>query len=335
MNNLLRVVLVVGLWLPLLILASPVAISSSPRGCGIFCRLVLPAAAPPAGLEKRSSSSVAVSPSPRGCGIFCRLVLPAAAPPAELENRNSSPVAVLPSPRGCGIFCRRLVLPVVALHARLEKRNCGSTWTRTLSCRGKPKNSKTPTKSKHVGISKDLLAKFKLYSEYAAAAYCIGNNNSPETPVTCPCNNCELVEEANATTISEFENTIKTDDTGFIAIDKFHKVIVLAFRGSRSKKNWFADLDITRRNTDLCHGCRVHQGFWKSWTEAAPVVIPKIEDAAKKHPEYDVVVTGHSLGAAVATLAAAKIRKLGPHFADKTELVSDALDISIPSSSQG
>ncbi|KAA6409823.1 MAG: hypothetical protein FRX48_06435 [Lasallia pustulata] len=177
-----------------------------------------------------------------------------------------------------------------------------------------------PKKSKHVGISKELLAKFKLYSEYAAAAYCIDNNNSPETRVTCPCNNCKLVEAANATTISEFENTIKTDDTGFIAIDKLHKVIVLAFRGSRSKKNWFADLDITRRSTDLCHGCRVHEGFWKSWTEAAPVVIPKIQEAVVKYPDYGVVVTGHSLGAAVATLAAAGIRKLDRHLADKTEL---------------
>ena len=94
--------------------------------------------------------------------------------------------------------------------------------------------------------------------------------DSLKTQFTYPSNNCDLVEAANATTISEFGKTTKTDDTGFIAIDKLHKVIFLSFRGSRPKKNWFADLDIAKRQTALCYRCRVHQGFWNSWTEAAP-----------------------------------------------------------------
>ncbi|KAA6408146.1 MAG: hypothetical protein FRX48_07888 [Lasallia pustulata] len=115
--------------------------------------------------------------------------------------------------------------------------------------------------SRYIGISEELLRKSKLYSEYAAAAYCIASNDSLRTQVTCLPKNCELAEAANAMTISEF---VKTEVTGFIVIDKLHRVIFLAFRGSRPKKNWFADLDIAKRQTNLCYQCRVHQGFWNS-----------------------------------------------------------------------
>ena len=201
-----------------------------------------------------------------------------------------------------------------AFPVALEKRKCRFSWTHLVSCGDEPK---------HHGISDGLLENFKLYAGYAAAAYCPGNNDSPGTQVTCPCGNCPLVEASNATTISEFENTIKTDDTGYVAVDDVHKVIVLAFRGSRSVKNWAANFDMAMVWADLCSNCRVHQGFWRSWEEARPVVLPKVQEAVDKHPDYRLVVTGHSLGAAVATLGAANIRQLDSHLADITELVSD------------
>ncbi|KAL1648480.1 hypothetical protein SLS58_002235 [Diplodia intermedia] len=54
-------------------------------------------------------------------------------------------------------------------------------------------------------ISQDLFDTFKLMSQYAAAAYCPDNNDTPNTKVTCNTGNCPLVEAADATTVSEFE----------------------------------------------------------------------------------------------------------------------------------
>lgn len=63
--------------------------------------------------------------------------------------------------------------------------------------------------------------------------------------------------------------------------------------------------------TDLCAGCTVHRGFWLSWLEARRGVLAAIEKARAANPSYSVAVVGHSLGGAIATLAAANLRNNG------------------------
>lgn len=169
-------------------------------------------------------------------------------------------------------------------------------------------------------ISNDLFATFQLISQYAAAAYCPDNNDSPDTPLTCPTSNCPLVESATATTLSEFEDTAKFDDTGYIAIDPTNHLIVLAIRGSVSKANWHADWDMLRVDIDWCPDCRIHRGFRNSWHEVSHAVTENMRKAVDTHPDYRIVVTGHSLGGAVATIAAAELRRLDARFAARTEL---------------
>ncbi|KAL8750962.1 MAG: hypothetical protein Q9199_006736 [Rusavskia elegans] len=169
-------------------------------------------------------------------------------------------------------------------------------------------------------ISDDLFATFQFISQYAAAAYCPGNNDSPDTPLTCPSGNCPLVESAAATTLSEFEDTKKFDDTGYIAIDPANKLIVLAIRGSVSKANWKADWDMMRVGINWCDECHIHRGFRNSWDEIKQAVTENMRKAVEAHPDHRIVVTGHSLGGAVATIAAAELRRLDAHFAAQTEL---------------
>ena len=49
------------------------------------------------------------------------------------------------------------------------------------------------------------LALLNLYEQYAAAAYCVQNNDSPGNKVSCKAGNCPLVEAANTETITEFQ----------------------------------------------------------------------------------------------------------------------------------
>ena len=50
--------------------------------------------------------------------------------------------------------------------------------------------------------------------------------------------------------------------------------------------------------------CKVHQGFYLSWQSLARQVIDTLLKLVQKYPKSDVLITGHSLGAAQAVLAA-------------------------------
>ena len=87
--------------------------------------------------------------------------------------------------------------------------------------------------------------------------------------------------------------------------------MIVSFRGSHSVANFIADAVFPLEATDLCTGCEAHTGFWTSWLEARANVLAAIKSAADSAPGYTVVVTGHSLGAAIAELAAANLRNDG------------------------
>ncbi|SPQ21833.1 ae368ab0-4aa7-4557-9d60-651608c7a28b [Thermothielavioides terrestris] len=101
------------------------------------------------------------------------------------------------------------------------------------------------------------------------------------------------------------------DTRGFVGVDPVSQQIVVSFRGTTSVQNWIADLTFVQVPCDLTPGCLVHTGFWGSWGEVAARTLAAVRDAKAAHPAYSVIVTGHSLGGAVATLAAAYLRRAG------------------------
>lgn len=57
-------------------------------------------------------------------------------------------------------------------------------------------------------------------------------------------------------------------------------------------------------------GCKVHSGFQKAWKGVSGQVMNSVKALSKQH-KYRVSITGHSLGGALATLAAASLRHDG------------------------
>jgi len=55
----------------------------------------------------------------------------------------------------------------------------------------------------------------------------------------------------------------------------------------------------------------VHGGWWDSWQEVADELSGEIENAVNQYPGYKLVFTGHSLGGALATIAATVLRNAG------------------------
>ena len=91
---------------------------------------------------------------------------------------------------------------------------------------------------------------------------------------------------------------------------------VLAFRGtdSRSIYNWAENMRYWRSDLPLpvpgAAGSLVHTGFYVSWNDSA--LAPNITAAAARlvaaHPGRPLYVAGHSLGAALATVAAVDVQ---------------------------
>ncbi|PYH99491.1 alpha/beta-hydrolase [Aspergillus ellipticus CBS 707.79] len=162
-------------------------------------------------------------------------------------------------------------------------------------------------------VSTTLLDKMDLFAQYSAAAYCSSNINSESTTLTCSVGNCPEVESADPTVLYEFNETTDWGDaTGYIAVDSTNEAIVLAFRGSSDLSNWIANIDADLVDaSDLCTGCEVHSGWWKTWETVASTITSYIESAATSYPDYDIVFTGHSLGAALAAIAATVLRDAG------------------------
>ena len=104
-------------------------------------------------------------------------------------------------------------------------------------------------------------------------------------------------------------STESHDVNGFIGI--MENSIYVVFRGSQSLSNFVDDFTIQLRE-EYCEGCFVHKGFFEATQDVLPGIVTEISRLRLKSPSLmDVVVTGHSLGAAIATIAALELTKKG------------------------
>lgn len=112
-----------------------------------------------------------------------------------------------------------------------------------------------------------------------------------------------------------------SDDTltsmeGFVGVDPVRSEVVVSFRGTHSAGNWLANLDFGVEACDdlpvaADSDCKVHSGFNTAWAAVKGSMYSFLADSQLAYPNYTVVVTGHSLGAAVGTIAAAHLRAGG------------------------
>jgi hypothetical protein len=165
-------------------------------------------------------------------------------------------------------------------------------------------------------VTASLLHKLTHYASYTAATYCKINNNSPNTAITCFINqtrenSCpQLHKQRHIQSLWEFENIEPGDTTGFLAVDHQRHDLVLSIRGSKSESNWRTNKMFTLvKWPEICSGCRAHRGFHQAYQAAKQQIVTQLKAAVGKYPDYQLIVTGHSLGGAMATMIATSLRK--------------------------
>ena len=103
------------------------------------------------------------------------------------------------------------------------------------------------------------------------------------------------------------------DIQGYTAYDSRTNQIVVSFRGSITTLNWIANIDFIGMPYFKCWGCFVHSGFFIAYQAVAKHVVNSVFNLKYKYPNAKILVTSHSLGAAVATHAALDIvEKVAP-----------------------
>ena len=103
----------------------------------------------------------------------------------------------------------------------------------------------------------------------------------------------------------------KYDLQGYAGVLPSTKTAYIVFRGSSSIMNWLDDFEVKKIPYDTypeCD-CKVHDGFYKTTLNLKNQAIIAVQEIEKKYKFTKIIVTGHSLGAAVAQLIGMELER--------------------------
>jgi len=166
-----------------------------------------------------------------------------------------------------------------------------------------PPTSKLPTDAK--------LNSFYMY--FAGAAYC------ERTLPTLTCPWCGNITSRGYTFHALISNPIE-NTRAFIAISKPQKEIVLSFRGTDNVFNAVTDLAGALFEDGKSSPIRIHVGFKTAVDSIYPKIISNLTSLLSSNPDFKVVVTGHSLGGAMASVFAFRLKYRNLFKQTKVEL---------------
>ena len=143
------------------------------------------------------------------------------------------------------------------------------------------------------------------YNETLALEYWYYNLASFTMPIRLSVWYIPFIHEIypNVWDIHVYENK-GTQTLGYSAYNSDTNTILLVFRGSVSFKNWVENIKFfkTKINVLNCGGCKIHRGFKNAYESFPKDIISDLQNLKRKHRKAKIVVSGFSLGGAIANL---------------------------------
>ncbi|EAR99817.1 lipase family protein (macronuclear) [Tetrahymena thermophila SB210] len=143
---------------------------------------------------------------------------------------------------------------------------------------------------------------------FSLLAYC--------KPENIPKNNCGEPCQRNPSSLIDYlvMTSNSTHTSGIIGYSTDHDAIIITFRGTISTDltNWMYNLDSIKAPFTECtvSNCKVHQGFLDHFNNIKDQLTQHFKELKQKYPQAKIFLTGHSLGAAIATISLAHIYSL-------------------------
>lgn len=112
-----------------------------------------------------------------------------------------------------------------------------------------------------------------------------------------------------------FKSTV-TETVGFVAVytdlQRQEENIIISFRGAKDFAAWIQNVRSTKEPSPWPDkenpGTRVHTSFLDYYSDIAATVRSAVMVLTKRYPSARIIVNGHSLGGAIATLCAADLK---------------------------
>lgn len=89
-----------------------------------------------------------------------------------------------------------------------------------------------------------------------------------------------------------------------LGYDNYSDTVFAAFRGSSNTHNWMEDIQISQIAPYENETIKIEKGFYKNYDYLKPELFENIESIVARYKTDKLMITGHSLGSAAATLFA-------------------------------
>mgnify|MGYP006105098587 CR=1 FL=1 len=129
----------------------------------------------------------------------------------------------------------------------------------------------------------------KLCVDLSQAAYCAENINEWNC-ITC-----------DKDIILEYI-VLRNDNKAIQGYDKVTDTIFTAFRGSSNIQNWLNNIKLKKISPYNNSNIQVEKGFFNQYNYLKPEIIENLSMLSKKYNTNKLLITGHSSGAAIATI---------------------------------